>query len=67
MTHNLNDYDLFVFDFDGTIMDTEKIHYKAWINTLQSQVNNKIFFDYSEYIKHFHTIDVSNKKKIFIN
>ena len=66
MTHNLNDYDLFVFDFDGTIMDTEKIHYKAWINTLQSQVNNKIFFDYSEYIKHFHTIDVSNKKKYLL-
>ena len=66
MTHNLNDYDLFVFDFDGTIMDTEKIHYKAWINTLQSQVNNKIFFDYSEYIKNFHTIDVSNKKKYLL-
>lgn len=66
MTHNLNDYDLFVFDFDGTIMDTEKFHYKAWINTLQSQVYNTIFFDYSEYIKHFHTIDVSNKKKYLL-
>ena len=64
--NNILLYDLFVFDFDGTIMDTEKIHYKAWINTLQSQVNNKIFFDYSEYIKHFHTIDVSNKKKYLL-
>ncbi len=66
MTHSLNDYDLFVFDFDGTIMDTEKFHYKAWINILQSQVDNTIFFDYSEYIKHFHTIDVSNKKKYLL-
>ena len=66
MTHSLNDYDLFVFDFDGTIMDTEKIHYKAWINTLQSHVCKNIFFDYSTYIKIFHTIDTSNKKKYLL-
>ena len=63
MTHCLKDYDLFVFDFDGTIMDTEKFHYKAWINILQTHINKNIFFDYSTYIKNFHTIDVSNKKK----
>ena len=63
MAHSLNDYDLFVFDFDGTIMDTEKFHYKAWINTLQTHIDKNIYFDYSTYIKNFHTIDVSNKKK----
>ena len=62
MTHSLNDYDLFVFDFDGTIMDTEKIHYKAWINILKNFVCKNIFFDYSTYIKIFQTIDTSNKK-----
>ena len=66
MTHSLNDYDLFVFDFDGTIMDTEKIHYKAWINILQKFVCKNIFFDYGTYIKIFHTIDVSNKKKYLL-
>ena len=66
MTHSLNDYDLFVFDFDGSIMDTEKIHYKAWINTLQKNVCKNIFFDYGTYIKNFHTIDTSNKKKYLL-
>jgi arabinose-5-phosphate isomerase len=66
MTHSLNYYDLFVFDFDGTIMDTEKFHYKAWINTLQTHIHNSIFFNYMEYIKNFHTIDVSNKKKYLL-
>jgi D-arabinose 5-phosphate isomerase GutQ/beta-phosphoglucomutase-like phosphatase (HAD superfamily) len=66
MTHSLNDYDLFVFDFDGTIMDTEKFHYKAWINTLQTHIDKNIYFDYSTYIKNFHTIDVSNKKKYLL-
>jgi arabinose-5-phosphate isomerase len=66
MTHNLNDYDLFVFDFDGTIIDTEKFHYKGWIKTLQKHVDKNIYFDYKTYIKHFHTIDVSNKKKYLL-
>ena len=66
MTHSLNDYDLFVFDFDGTIMDTEKFHYKAWINILQKFVSKNIYFDYSTYIKNFHTIDTSNKKKYLL-
>lgn len=66
MTHSLNDYDLFVFDFDGTIMDTEKFHYKAWINILQKFVSKNIYFDYSTYIKIFHTIDTSNKKKYLL-
>jgi arabinose-5-phosphate isomerase len=66
MTHSLNDYDLFVFDFDGTIMDTEKFHYKAWINILQTHIDKNIYFDYSTYIKNFHTIDVSNKKKYLL-
>jgi arabinose-5-phosphate isomerase len=66
MTHNLNDYDLFVFDFDGTIMDTEKFHYKAWINILQKYVCKDIFIDYKTYIKNFHTIDTSNKKKYLL-
>jgi D-arabinose 5-phosphate isomerase GutQ/beta-phosphoglucomutase-like phosphatase (HAD superfamily) len=66
MTHSLKDYDLFVFDFDGTIMDTEKFHYKAWINILQKNVCKNIYFDYSTYIKNFHTIDTSNKKKYLL-
>jgi D-arabinose 5-phosphate isomerase GutQ/beta-phosphoglucomutase-like phosphatase (HAD superfamily) len=47
-------------------MDTEKFHYKAWINILQTHIDKNIFFDYSTYIKNFHTIDVTNKKKYLL-
>ena len=34
------DYDLYVFDFDGTLIDTEKLHLKAWNMALSSFFNN---------------------------
>jgi len=27
----INDYDIFVFDLDDTLVKSEKYHYKAWI------------------------------------
>lgn len=27
---NIFDFDLYIFDFDGTLMDTESYHLKAW-------------------------------------
>ena len=49
-----------VFDFDGTIMDTEKFHYKAWINILQTHIDKNIFFVTYTPIK----IKISNMIKI---
>ena len=31
----LNDFDLFLFDFDGLLVDTEHLHYQAYKATLQ--------------------------------
>lgn len=32
--HWINDYQLFLFDFDGLLVNTESIHFQAYINTL---------------------------------
>jgi D-arabinose 5-phosphate isomerase GutQ/beta-phosphoglucomutase-like phosphatase (HAD superfamily) len=46
----LLDFDLFVFDFDGTIMDTEKIHCKAWEVVLSNEIG------LHNYQKYFHSL-----------
>ena len=46
----LLDFDLFVFDFDGTIMDTEKIHCKAWEDVLSHKIG------LHNYQKYFHSL-----------
>ena len=67
MDYILN-YDLFVFDFDGTLIDTEKYHCKAWSDAI-SEYKNKTPFSYtsfdlkmSEYQKYFHTLNSNDIK-----
>jgi beta-phosphoglucomutase-like phosphatase (HAD superfamily) len=59
------EYDLFIFDFDGTLMDTEEYHYLAWKNAL-SEYNKKEIDDFSmkDYQKYFHTLNSNNPKII---
>ena len=33
--YNIDDYDLFIFDFDGTIMNTEPYHYKTYLKAIK--------------------------------
>ena len=51
---NIEDYDLFVFDLDGTIIDTEIYHHKAWNIALSSYLSKEIILSYDEYCKNFH-------------
>ncbi len=53
---NINNYDIFIFDLDGTIIDSEIIHYQAYNNQLNNQLS------YQSYCDIFHT----NKKEDFI-
>ena len=61
--NNILNYDLFIFDFDGTLLNTEKYHCKAWNNALlkyQNQNNNKnqnIELNINTYYKYFHSLD----------
>lgn len=68
--NNIFDFDIFIFDFDGTIMNTEYTHCKAWniaINDFFNNNNdNKINISINDYFKYFHSLD--NKfSRMFLN
>jgi beta-phosphoglucomutase len=53
-------YDIFIFDFDGIIIDSEKIHNLCW-NKVLKKYNVEI--DYYNYCKIFHTNENDGIKK----
>jgi beta-phosphoglucomutase-like phosphatase (HAD superfamily) len=63
----LLNYDLFIFDFDGTLLDTEKYHCQAWNMALTELNNNNIELSISDYFKFFHTLNSNNQKIILKN
>ena len=58
----ISDFDLFVFDFDGTLMNTEKYHAKAWNEAIADYKNNKLLLSYKDYQKNFHNLDKNHIK-----
>lgn len=52
----IDKYDLFVFDFDGCIIDDEFVHYKSYKNAL-NHFNIDIPFEYDNYVQLFHSCD----------
>jgi D-arabinose 5-phosphate isomerase GutQ/beta-phosphoglucomutase-like phosphatase (HAD superfamily) len=50
------DYDLFIFDFDGTILDTETYHCNAWALALSEYKKKSIKIDLLTYQKYFHSL-----------
>tara|TARA_B100001175_G_C19309998_1_gene542520 strand:- start:139 stop:822 length:684 start_codon:yes stop_codon:yes gene_type:complete len=59
---NILKYDLFIFDFDGTIFDTEPIHYKCWKECLSKYINTDDI-NINTYFKYYHTLDKYNFKE----
>ena len=62
----LKNYDLFIFDFDGTIMDTEYYHCLAW-NILLSTVyhiSDLELFTFEEYCRFSHSLDNTDMHKL---
>jgi hypothetical protein len=51
------DYDIFIFDFDGTLMDTEKYHHAAWEITLNEYFGSETNIEY----------DINSKTAQFTN
>jgi len=62
--NNILAYDLFIFDFDGTLMDTEKYHCKAW-NLVLSEYKSTFHINMLYYFKYFHSLD-KNLSKNFL-
>jgi len=55
---NIDDYDVFIFDFDGTIINTEPYHFKAYLKSFQDLgVDFNFDLDFQKYCKMLHNID----------
>lgn len=63
--NNILEYDLFIFDFDGTIVDTEKYHCKAWNYALNEMSDIKMELKLYDFHKYFHSLD-KNLTKYFL-
>jgi HAD superfamily hydrolase (TIGR01509 family) len=56
-------YDLYLFDLDGTIINTEQLHYQAYFDTLKF-FDIEVNFDFNIYSKYAHYDDVLMKNFI---
>jgi beta-phosphoglucomutase-like phosphatase (HAD superfamily) len=56
MSNVINDYDLFIFDLDDTLIKTEEYHYNAWVITLKKFINDDFSISKNEFFSIFHCI-----------
>ena len=61
---NILHYDLFIFDFDGTLMDTENYHYQAWSKAISLYLKKTVIFPVLDYEKYFHSIEKNSAKNL---
>jgi beta-phosphoglucomutase-like phosphatase (HAD superfamily) len=61
----INNFDIFIFDLDDTIVKTEQYHYNAWLHTLKYFIDKHFYIDYIFFCKKFHSI-VENNIKIYL-
>jgi beta-phosphoglucomutase-like phosphatase (HAD superfamily) len=61
----IDKYDLFIFDLDDTLIQTEKYHYDAWLITLKKFVNDDFTMSETEFFSIFHCI-TQNKIAIYL-
>jgi len=52
----IENYDLFIFDLDDTLIKTEAYHYTAWMITLKKFVNDAFTMSENEFFSIFHCI-----------
>lgn len=64
---SLYDFDLYIFDFDGTIMNTEPLHYSSYCDVLYEMLEERnlptcLDFTYHQYEKVAHSVDLQELK-----
>jgi alpha,alpha-trehalase len=42
----------YIFDLDGVITNTAKVHYHAWLEAISEVTNKKIILTHNEYVNH---------------
>ena len=65
--NSILEYDVFIFDFDGTILNTEPYHCLAWNKALSEYKDEHIELSYNNYQYVFHNIEKDFSKKYLTN
>jgi beta-phosphoglucomutase-like phosphatase (HAD superfamily) len=55
MNNIIEQYDLFIFDLDDTIVKTEHIHYQSWLLALEYMLGYKYYIEPNEFYSIFHS------------
>lgn len=58
----INEYQLFLFDFDGLLVDTERLHYQAYLNMCANR-GFSLSWTFERFCQSAHTDDASKLKK----
>jgi beta-phosphoglucomutase-like phosphatase (HAD superfamily) len=58
---NILDFSVFVFDFDGVIINSEFIHYECYQQAFKQKIAHDL--DWDEYCKIHHSIDNTFEKQ----
>ena len=67
MDNIFNNFDLFVFDLDDTLVKTERFHYEAWLKTIRIFLTNEYNLSFEEFASIFHSIKQDNIKNYLVN
>jgi beta-phosphoglucomutase-like phosphatase (HAD superfamily) len=63
----INDFDLFIFDLDDTLVKSEKFQYEAWLITLQHFFGDKFYICENTFQSIFHSMIPNNIEKYIIS
>jgi beta-phosphoglucomutase len=55
MINFIEQYDLFIFDLDDTLIKTEMFHYNSWLLVLKEELGNNFYIDFNYFISKFHS------------
>jgi len=67
MNNIIEEYDIFIFDLDNGIINTEPYHYKAWLIALQKILGNNFIFSFEYFCERFHSKDPESINKYLTN
>jgi transketolase len=67
MNNIIDNYDLFIFDLDNAVIETEEYHYKAWLLTLQNILGENFIISFNYFCEKFHSKDSESIKKYLTN
>ena len=63
----IDNYDLFIFDLDDTLIKTENYHYVAWLTVLKEVKNDNFNIDFNTFCSKFHSNKENNIKTYLLD